>query len=183
QLAFVACAGLAAFARVQYVVLPVVLLAAALVVERGRVLRVARSLRLTLAVLALPVAGALALGPGRVLGYYSVVADLGLSPGALAHWVGTDALLLTYAAGFVLVPGALVALALGIFRPRARVEAAFAALTVALAACLFVEAALYAANGSHRFQERYLFALLPLVAPAFGLHLRRAGGRIVVSLA
>jgi hypothetical protein len=183
QLAFLVCAGLATFARAQYVVLPVVLLAAALVVERGRVPRVVRSLWPTLLALALPLAGALALGAGRVLGYYSVVADLKLSPGALAHWVATDSMPLAYAAGLVLVPGALVGLAAGLVRPRTRAEAAFAAVTVVFAACLFAEAALYAANGSHRFQERYLFALLPLVAPAFGLHLRRVRGRMAIFLA
>jgi hypothetical protein len=39
---------------------------------------------------------------------------------------------------------------------------------------LFAEAALYATNGSDRFQERYLMVLLPLVFPAFWLWLRRA---------
>src|SRR5439155_218653 len=43
------------------------------------------------------------------------------------------------------------------------------------AAALLAEAGLYASNGSGRFQERYLFLLLPLAAPAFGLFARRAG--------
>jgi hypothetical protein len=37
---------------------------------------------------------------------------------------------------------------------------------------LVLEAALYASNGSARFQERYLFSLLPLVPIAFGLYLK-----------
>ena len=71
----------------------------------------------------------------------------------------------------MLVPGALAALA----RPRGRDERAFAALTVAVAAGVLFEAALYASNasaGTARFQERYLFSLLPLVPIAFGLYLK-----------
>src|SRR5204862_2574296 len=73
QLAFVALAGLAAFARLQYVVLPAAFVVAAVVLERRRVLRVHR---LPLALLALPVGAALAGGPARGLGYYSGVARL-----------------------------------------------------------------------------------------------------------
>jgi hypothetical protein len=68
----------------------------------------------------------------------------------------------------VLVPGALVALA----RPRGRTEAAFAACAVVFAAGLLLEAALVASNISGNFQERYLFALLPLVPLAFGLYMK-----------
>jgi hypothetical protein len=178
QVAFVAFSGLAAFARIQFVVLPVALLAAALVVERGSVRNVVSRLRLTLGLLALPVVGALALGPGRVVGYYRDIAQFDLHPTEFLGWLATDAMLLAYATGWVLLPGALVGLALALARPRARVEQAFAALTAFLAAGLFVEAGFYAVNASlepgGRFQERYLFTLLPLVAPAFGLYLRRA---------
>jgi hypothetical protein len=45
------------------------------------------------------------------------------------------------------------------------------------------EAALYASNGSARFQERYLFALLPLVPIAFGLYLKHGRpARVPVAL-
>ena len=57
--------------------------------------------------------------------------------------------------------------------PRDRAEAGFAGATVALGFFLLLEAALYASNGSSRFQERYLIALAPLAAPAFLLALRR----------
>ncbi len=78
----------------------------------------------------------------------------------------------------MLVPGALVALA----RPRGRTETAFAALAAVFAAGLLLEAALYASNGSDRFQERYLFALLPLVPVAFGLYLKHGRpGRLAVA--
>src|SRR5205085_1509260 len=51
-------------------------------------------------------------------------------------------------------------------------ETAFAALAATFTAGVVAEAALYASNGSLRFQERYLFAVLPLVPVAFGLYLK-----------
>ena len=65
------------------------------------------------------------------------------------------------------VPGALVALA----RPRTRGERAFSAITAGFLACLLLQAGLFGANGLDRFEERYLFTLLPLVPVAFGLYL------------
>jgi hypothetical protein len=132
-----------------------------------------RRFRLSLLLYAAPVALAAALGPKRLLGYYSGVADLHVKPGEIAHWLGTDAMLLAYAASFALVPAALVGLAYALGRPQSREECAFAALTVGLLLGLFAEAALYATNGSGRFQERYLMVLLPLAFPAFVLWLRR----------
>ncbi len=50
------------------------------------------------------------------------------------------------------------------------------------AAGLMFEAALYASNGSDRFHERYLFALLPLLPLGFGLYLRQGRpSRLVVT--
>ena len=174
QLAFLGLALLATLARVQYVVLPAAFVVAAVVVDRRRALR---TQRLPLVLLALPVVGAVGLGASRVLGYYSHVAHLHVG-GALLRWAANDLFLLALTAGVVLVPGALVALA----RPRGRTETAFAALTAIFAAGLVVEAALYASNGSNRFQERYLFALLPLVPVAFGLYLKHGRpGRVAVA--
>jgi hypothetical protein len=174
QLAFVALAGLATFARVQYVILPVAFAGAALLLERRRVLR---AHWLPLALFAAPVAVALALGPGRLLGYYSGVAHLDVELGDVVHWAGVDAMMLAYSAGWVLVPGALLGLALALARPRFAAERAFALLALLFAAGLFLEASLYAASGSTRYQERYLLTLLPLVAPAFGLFVARARPR------
>ena len=180
QLAFLAVAGLATFARVQYVVIPVAYLVAAVALDRRSVLRTQRTL---LIVCALPLLAAFAAGPSRVLGYYSRVTSLHLNTGVL-HWGAASLFLLAYASGMFLVPGALVGLA----RPRGRTEQAFSVLVAALAALLLLEASLYSANGSTRFHERYLFALLPIVPLAFGVYAkhgfphRRAVAAIAIGL-
>lgn len=173
QFAFAAFSGLAAFARIQYVVVPVAFLAAALVVERGSVRRFLSRFRATLALLVLPVLALVVVGPARVLGYYRGVVDQEVRPSALLHWFGVDAMLLAYSAGWILVPGALLGLWLALRGPSSRAERGFAALTVSLALCILFEAAIYASNGSGRYQERYLMALIPLAAPAFGIWVRR----------
>jgi hypothetical protein len=164
QLLFLALAFLATIARVQYVVLPAAFVVAALVLDRRRAVR---TQRLPLVLLTVPTLAAIAVGGSRVLGYYSNVAHLHLGE-SLLRWAAADLFLLSLVAGVVLVPGALSALA----RPRGRTETAFSAFAVAFAAALFFEAALYASNGSARFQERYLFSLLPLVPVAFGLYMK-----------
>jgi hypothetical protein len=175
QLLFLVLAGLATFARVQYVVLPAAFIAAAIVVDRRRALK---TQRLPLTLMALPLVVAVGLGPARVFGYYSNVTNLHVG-GQLLRWVGIDLFLLAFSTGIVLVPGSLVALA----RPRGRTETAFAALAAVFSAGLVLEAALYASNGSARFQERYLFALLPLVPIAFGLYVKHGcPARIPVAL-
>jgi hypothetical protein len=171
HLIFFALAGLATFARVQYVVLPVAYAAAAVAVDRRRIRR--------LLVWSVPLLAVGALAGSQVLGYYSHVVDLHVGR-QLVHWASTDLFLLALASGVVLVPGALVALA----RPKGRTETAFAALVSVFAAALLFEAALYASNGSARFQERYLFSLLPLVPIAFGLYVKhgRPAQRAVLAL-
>jgi hypothetical protein len=185
QTAFFVLAALATLGRIQYVVLVPAFLVAALVVSGGSVRRAARDYRLTLALLVLPAAAAIVAGPRRVLGYYDVVVDLAVDPAGIMRWLANDALLVAYAAGWVLVPGALVGLALALVRPATRVERAFAALAGSTALLILGEAAVYATNGSERFQERYLAALLPLVPLLFCLGARRISGgaaRAIVAL-
>jgi hypothetical protein len=175
QLLFLGFAFLATFARVQYVVLPAAYVVAALAVDRRAAFK---TQRLPFVLLGLPIVAGAAVGASRVLGYYSHVIDLHVG-GALLHWAATDLFLLAIASGVVLVPGALVALA----RPRGRTELGFSVLVATFAAGLLLEAALYASNGSARFQERYLFSLLPLVPVAFGLYLKHGRpGRLPVAL-
>jgi hypothetical protein len=179
QAAFVVVSGLAAFARIQYVVLPVAFACAAVLLERGRVRRYWPTLALLLA----PLPVALALGPTRLLGYYSQVGHDHVPLASALKWAATDTMMLAYSAGWVLVPGAVVGLVYALVRPRLRAERAFAALTFFLAGGIFVEAAIYAARGSSRYQERYLFTLVPLVALGFCLYTARGWpGRAAVAV-
>jgi hypothetical protein len=107
-----------------------------------------------------------------VLGVYSH-GDHALHPGSLAQWIGREGMLLAYASGWVLVPGAVAGLAVALVRPLRRAEVAFAVTTVLLAGALLLEAAQIADTDSQRFQERYLFTLVPLLAAAFGLYVKR----------
>ena len=172
QAAFLGIAGLASLARMQYVVFPAIFLVAALVVERFSPRRTIRLAWPTLALVLLPAVGGLALGPTRILGYYGGITKLDWEPARIAQWFGNDLMILAYAIGWVLVPGALVGLVLAFARPRSRAELAFAATSTLLAGCLVGQAALYSANGDDsqsRVHERYGFGLLSLVAIAFAL--------------
>lgn len=183
QLAFALFSGLAVFARIQYAVVPVAVVGAELVTDRGHVLVSLRRLWLALTVLVVPPALLLAtLGSDRVLGVYSN-GDHTLHPGSILHWVGRETMLLAYASGWVLIPGALAGIAVALVRPLRRVDVAFAVTTLLLAGALLLEAAQIADTDSQRFQERYLFTLVPLLAAAFGLYVKRGlPGRIPVGL-
>ena len=173
QLLFVALAFLAAFARIQFVVLPAVFVGAVLLVGlREQRLRAAvREQLLPLGLLAVPIAIALALGPSRVLAFYGGVVDTEVDLGALLGNSARNLFVLVFASGVVLVPGALLGLGLAVVRPRSRAELAFAALTLLLTASLVGEAGLLGA--ADLAQERYLFYVLPLVAVGFGLYASR----------
>jgi hypothetical protein len=173
QVVFVLVSGLAAFARIQYVVLPVAFAGAALLLDRRRV----KAYWPTVAMLALPGIAVAGLGVSRVLGYYSLVAHQRVPVLSALKWAAIDTMMLAYSAGWILVPGALLGLAYALVRPRLRAEHAFGAFTLCFGVLLFVEAAIYAARGSTRYQERYLFMLLPLVAPLFGLYVSRGWPR------
>lgn len=192
QLAFLGLAGLATFARVQFVVLPVCFLAAALLVgllER-RVRAALREQAVVVAALALPVLGLFAVGPGRVLGFYDVILDIDFASTAFPRWVGLDAMFLAYVSGVVLAPCAVLGLWLALRRPRSREELAFGALCLTLVVALLFEAAAYGLDG--RMQERYFFYAVPLVGILFALYASRgwphrlalgvlAGGLVVLA--
>ena len=183
QVAFTALSTLAIFARIQYVIVPLAVIAAELVADRFHLLRTVRHLWLALVLLIVPPALLLAtVGSERVFGVYAN-GNHAVHPGSILHWVGLEAMLLTYSAGWAIVPGALAGLALVLFRPDGRAEIAFAVTSLVLAAGLLLEAAQIADTDSQRFQERYLFTLVPLLAVAFGLYVKRGlPGRIPVGL-
>ena len=163
QAAFLAFATLATFARIQYFVLVPAYLIAAVILERRDFMRRHRTAALALApvIVALAVAGT---------GFYSGVPHL-LFHEAILTWIPLQAFLMTLVAGVVIVPGAVAA----VLRPGDRRETAFALLGGGTALLLLVESSVYAASGGE-FKERYLFALVPLLAVAFGLYVRRQNG-------
>ncbi|MGZ4352070.1 MAG: hypothetical protein ACXVZ4_00870 [Gaiellaceae bacterium] len=165
QALFLALSALAAFARMQFVVLPIAYALALVAVglREGRLRSALREQRLPLAVLG---AGGVVVAIVGV-GYYNHV--FSIHPLRFLNAAGANALVLAYAAGWVIVPGALMGLALALARPRERGELCFAALTVALGAGLFAQAALYGTS----VHERYLFYLVPLLALAFGAYVQR----------
>ncbi|TML97964.1 MAG: hypothetical protein E6G03_01345 [Actinobacteria bacterium] len=173
QLAFAVFSALAVAARIQYAIVPLAVLVAELVADRGRLHRSIRRIWVALVLLlGPPVTLLVMLGSNRVLGVYAHPSSA-IDPGAILHWIGLEGMLLTYAGGWVIVPGALAGLALALFRSLRRAELAFAITTVVLACGLLLESAQVAHTDSQRFQERYLFTLVPLLATAFGLYLKR----------
>jgi hypothetical protein len=172
QVVFLVFAGLAVFARVQYVVIPLAFLVAALVVAHGRPMSAARRYAIVVSTIGAAAFLALVVGSGRTLGYYHGVLHLHAGPAAVVRWIGTDLVLLGYAAGLVLVPAALAGLWFTFRRDATAAERAFGALVAALIALLLLEAGIYAATGTARFQERYLEAVLPLVPLLFFLGVR-----------
>jgi hypothetical protein len=102
---------------------------------------------------------------------------------------------LAYAAGWIIVPGALLGLWLALARPRSTEELAFGVVTVLLTAALFLEAGLLQASltAGREIQERYVFYAAPLLALSFALyaargwplrlpHLVLAAGLVLVSV-
>lgn len=176
QLVFLGLAGLAAFARAQFVILPVCFILAAGIcgLSRRQLWEALREQRLVLATVAVPLVAVAVTGPARALGYYEGVLGLDVDAAAIASWAGINLVVLLYASGWILVPGALLGLILALARPRSRVELAFAALVVPTSAALLLQAGLYAANGSERVQERYVFYLIPLLALCFGVYVNRS---------
>jgi type III secretory pathway component EscS len=182
-LIFVACAGLAVFARAQFAVLPLCFLAAAVAAGlRERRLRATlREQALPLAVFGGSAALAAVVGVSRVLGLYESALDGRADPLDLAQRIGLNALVLAYSSAWILIPGALVGFALAFARPRSRGELAFAAFSLSLAAALLLQAGLVGAV--EHAQERYVFYVLPLLAVAFCLFAARGWpGRLYVAL-
>jgi hypothetical protein len=177
QLLFAAAAGLTTLARVQFAVLPIVFVLAVIVVgARERRLKDAlRRQALPLALFGLATATLLAAGPSRSVGIYRYLLGFHAGPLGILHWASLDAMTLAYAAGWIIVPGALLGLWLALSRPRTTEELAFGAVTLLLAAALFLEAGLLQASltAGREIQERYVFYAAPLLAISFGLYARR----------
>lgn len=168
QALFLCVAGLATLARIQYVVVVPAYLVAAVVIDRLRAPR-----RHPLVFLALvPAAAGVVLA---VTGYYSV--GSGTFRLGMLKWIGLEGFLLSLTAGVAIVPGAVA----GLLHANNRVEKAFAAFTSMFILLTFFEASTPAA-AEGRYKERYLLAVVPLLAVAFGMYMnsRRAHRRTVL---
>ena len=102
-----------------------------------------------------------------MLGYYGSLLAFHISPLGLTHWIAIDSMLIAFATGFALAPCAVSGLVAGLRSNAPPAERAFSALTITFGALVLIETAAYATNGSPRFQERYLVALMGLVPIAF----------------
>src|SRR5882724_3627337 len=159
QSAFLAFALLASFARMQLAVLLLAYLAAAVVLRR------VREQRVVVGGLALATVVALAGG----LGYYKH-APTSFHLVSLGS-VGRNALVLAYAAGWIVVPAALLGLAGAFARPRTELERAFGVFALTAAIAVFAETTLY--GYSDLTYERYGCYLFPLLFIGFALHAER----------
>ena len=169
QIVFLCVAGLATFARIQYVAVIPAYLAAAVVLDRRRAPR--RHILVFLALVPAAAGAVLA-----VTGYYAV--GTGAFRLGMLKWMGLQGFLLSLTAGVAIVPGAVAAL----LRPSNRVEKAFAAFTAVFILLVFVEASSPAASEG-RYKERYLLAVVPLLAVAFGVYMNsRRPHRLIVPL-
>ncbi len=177
QVGFVVLAGLATLTRVQFAVLPIVFFAAALAIglREHRVRAALREQLLPFVLFALPLAALVATGPARALGPYRAVLGFHGSAGGVVKWAALDAMTLSYAAGWIVVPGAILGLWLAVARPRSRDELAFGATAALLSGALLVEAGVLQASLplGKEIQERYVFYAVPLIGLCFALYAAR----------
>jgi hypothetical protein len=163
--------GLAVLTRAQFVALPIAFVVAVLLV--GRPVR-----RHVVSLTALGVLAAAVLVRGMSgLGFYGGAGELEYPALETLRWAGWTAALLPFAAGMLVVPGALLGLGYAVAKPRRRVEAAFGVMTVVLLVALPVQAGLIASGEAHKPLERYAFYVVPLLFAAFFLYLERGAPR------
>lgn len=159
--------GLAVLTRAQFVALPLAFVVAVLLV--GRPVR-----RHVVSLTALGVLAAAVLVRGRSgLGFYQGAGELEYSALETLRWAGWTAALLPFAAGMLIVPGALLGLGYAVARPRKRAEAAFGVMTAVLVLALPVQAGLIGSGEASKPLERYAFYVVPLLFAAFFLYLER----------
>ncbi|MBA3734888.1 MAG: hypothetical protein H0W90_06785 [Actinobacteria bacterium] len=149
-------------ARVQFLILPVVYLAAIALCGRGNYRRHALP-----AVLVSALVAALLFIPGA-LGTYGGATPLRPAIGPLAHWVLINAALLPFALGLAVVPGAFLGVGYMLAKPRTKLEHATAAMALGCTVLFIGQAALVSTAEAHRPLERYLFYCTPLVFLASG---------------
>jgi hypothetical protein len=173
QLAVLGFSGLATLTRLQLAVLPLCYLAAVFVVGRHdhRLRATVREHAVAVGAIGLALVAGLGAALAGTVGIYGDVTAYSVEPLVAVKGFGANALVLAYAAGWVIVPGAVIGLALALARPRSRAELAFGVFAVAELALLLAEASVVGDAG--RVQERYAMYALPLVVVAFVLYASR----------
>jgi hypothetical protein len=171
QSIFLALTLLATLARLQYFVIAVGYLVAALWLDRRKAFR---THAIAFGALAPVFLGAVV----GAAGYYQF--GRGSFSISTLTWIPLQAYLLAGITGAIIVPGAVA----GLVRPRDRAERAFAIVVPVFAISLLAEVSVLSAIEG-RFRERYLFVLLPLVAVSFFMYLKRGRphGRLVLVIA
>jgi hypothetical protein len=160
---------LAALARIQLLILPIAFAGAAVLMAacEHRLRRFIRERRYLIGgavaiVVAVPVI------PQGALGFYGGgIHNVDLAPGAFASHLWQQVIGLIFACLWIILPGALIGLGLGLVRFRSRLELAFACGTLAVVVALLVQTALFGAVFIP--QERYLFYGIPALALSLAL--------------
>ncbi len=171
---FLALTALASFARIQYIALvPVFLVAWALLDPRQLYELIRRHLVISASIVVALATAFAVFGLRNLLGSYRGLSKFGAQPLDTAHWISVDLLVLAFAVGAAVAPGALVGLAYALARPRRRLERAFALFVLLFFLSLLLEAALFASNLTGEVEERYIFSILPAIGIAFALAIER----------
>jgi hypothetical protein len=187
ELAVVGVSAVACLTRLQFIVVPLAYLIAAPLAGRltGEPVRTAlRRHRISLSALA--VLGALPLLTGGLLvGTYLGAALLDYAPRHVLDWSAFAATLLPFAAGWLVVPGAIFGLAGLAARPHGRAEAAFGVIACVLTAAVLLEIGFVAAGEAERALERYSIYVVPLLFVAFFAYVERGAAhrRLYAALA
>ena len=160
QCAVILLMALLTFARVQFAFVFIVYSVAALVQARGSARRAIRAQPGVTGLILLAFVSIAVTGPGRLVGFYKFPTD----PHVLVStwvWFGLDLFVLGIAAGWVIVPGAIVGFAALIRSadPRHRV---FTVFTIGVTVAVVAQAA-YVDAFQHRVHERYTFYVAPLL--------------------
>jgi hypothetical protein len=111
------------------------------------------------------------------LGFYAGAGELDYPVIESLRWSGWTAALLPFAAGMLVVPGAILGLGYAVARPRTRAESAFGVMTLLLLLAGPVQAGLIASGEAHRPFERYAFYAVPLLFASFFLYVERGAPR------
>ena len=128
---------------------------------------------------AVPLGGFLALGAaalavgGGVLGPYISATAIQYEWLDVLRWGGATAALLPFAAGWLVVPGAVLGLAYLVVRPRLRADRSVGVFMAALGALFLLQVGVVGAGYSHRPIERYAIYLAPLAFLLFFAYVER----------